>query len=323
MVPAGTQKDNGSYLALSRRRSRYSNGPAIEYIGMKTTIRSSQLQVGVKHHGAELCSILDSRGTEYLWQGDPDIWAGQAPILFPIVGKLKDNSYRYQGRVYSLQGHGFANKSDFKLVDQSADALCFQLAPSDTTRNMYPFEFVLNITYILSGTTLAVTYRVTNNGDDVMPFSIGAHPGFACSWGDNDRPEDYYLEFAEPETVQRHVLDKNHLLSDTTEPGLNNSNILRITKNIFNNDALIFLDLKSERVTLCSDKHSRQLTMEFPGFPHLGIWAKPAAPYVCIEPWYGHDDPAGADGNIMNKPGIIKLEAGDTFSCRHHITVHT
>lgn len=288
---------------------------------MNASIRSAVLQVSVKNKGAELCSLRAADGTEYLWQADPAVWPRHAPLLFPIVGRLANDKYTLGSRTYEMKQHGFARDCDFELAQRAPDRLGFRLTSTSATRKTYPFDFTLWVRYSLAGNALDVEYEVVNNGTDLMPFSIGAHPGFALSWGSGDRIEDYYLQFERAETADSRLLDGNHLLSSETAPALKNQKKLPLTRSLFYRDALIFLDLKSTKVSLCSDKHARKLTVEFPGFPFLGIWAKPAARFVCIEPWFGHADPADAGGPIVNKPGIIKLRGGRSFRCTHRIVV--
>lgn len=288
---------------------------------MEKTIRNSSLSVTVKRLGAELSSIKTPSGKDYLWEADPAIWGRHAPVLFPIVGKLADDTYRYNGKSYSLNQHGFARNMEFQFISESENSLSCRLTQTPETKQAYPFDFVLTINYTLSGNVLETEYCVENPNEAVMPFSIGAHPAFALNWGENDRIEDYYLEFEKPETVKTHHLDQNHLLSDETETVLLNEKIIQLHENMFNRDALILLDLTSDKVSLCSNNHKQRITVEFSDFPYLGVWAKPKARYVCIEPWHGYVDPAGTDGRIINKPGIIKLDPGRMFSCVHRIEI--
>lgn len=288
---------------------------------MQAVIKNSEVEVAVKHHGAELCGMKTADGVEHIWQADREVWGRHAPNLFPIVGALKGGTYKYEGKEYSLNQHGFARDRDFELVERTDAALTYELGADEETRVVYPFEFVFRVLYRLEGTCLSVNYIVENRGDVIMPFSVGAHPGFGFTWSDDDRLEDFYLEFEKEENLDRLKLDENKLLSDKTEPCLRNSRKVLITRDIFDQDALILIGLESSSVSLCSGKHDRRLTVDYPGFPMLGVWAKPGAPFVCIEPWYGHVDPAGVDGDIMHKPGIIRLEAGKKFSCTYRIGI--
>ncbi len=288
---------------------------------MEKTIRNSSLSVTIKSLGAELSSIKSSCGNEYMWEADPKIWGRHAPVLFPIVGKLAEDKYLHNGKSYSLCQHGFARNMNFELIKEDTTRLSYQLRQTPETKKAYPFNFSLIINYHLIENEVEIEYLVENNDNGVMPFSIGAHPAFALNWGKNDRIEDYFIEFEKPETVNTHHLDKDSLLSDETERVLSNGSTIPLKEDMFNRDALILLDLVSEKVSLCSYKHKQRIIVEFPGFPFLGIWAKPKAPYVCIEPWHGHVDPAGVDGILTHKPGIIKLEPGAVFSSVHRIII--
>ncbi|MEI7881600.1 MAG: aldose 1-epimerase family protein [bacterium] len=286
---------------------------------MKNTISNSMMSVTVKRHGAELCSLKAADGTEYLWQADPAVWGRHAPLLFPIVGKLAQGRYRFEGKEYALNPHGFARDMDFALVTANATGLSYRLNDTPETRKQYPFEFNLMRHFRLSDGVLEVTTEVTNTGDKVLPFSIGEHPGFALNWGAKDRVEDYALLFEKAERLDAHFLDSNGLVSDQTGRILSNKTVLPLRSDLFDRDALIFLKIKSQKISLCSRRHARRVTVKFSGYPQLGIWAKPGAPFVCIEPWYGHADPASHDGELMNKPGIIKLAPGSVFSCNWRV----
>jgi len=281
------------------------------------SIANKFLTVRVKEQGAELCSIKDAGGTEYLWQADPAFWARHAPVLFPIVGKLLNGRYDLNGKTFELPPHGFARDMKFSLVEQSESSLVYQLLPTTETRKCYPFEFALTIAYRLSDNCLSVEYAVRNTGASVMPFSIGAHPAFNL----HGPVDECFLEFDKTETLNTVLLSGKGLLTEETVPVLADTNILPLSKTLFDRDALIFLDTKSEKITLGAKNSSRRLTVEFPGFPHLGIWAKPGAPFVCIEPWYGYADTEQLYGDITNKPGIQLLPAGETFTWTHRVSI--
>lgn len=281
------------------------------------SIANKFLTICVENQGAELCSMKGADGFEYLWRADPAVWGRHAPVLFPVVGTLRDNRYELNGKTYELKSHGFARNMDFALIEQSETSLVYQLLPTAETRECYPFEFELTITYRLNENCLSIEYAVRNTGSDVMPFSIGAHPGFALP----GEIEDYFLEFEKPETLTARLLGSKGLISEKTVPVLENTNLLPLSKTLFDRNALIFMDAKSEKITLGSKNSSRRLTVEFAGFPQLGIWSRPGAPFVCIEPWYGYADPETPYGDIINKPGIVKLRAGSTFTCTHRISV--
>ena len=284
---------------------------------MMKSIANKFLTVSVKERGAELCSIRGADGTEVLWQGDPTFWKGQAPILFPTIGKLQDGRYQLNGQTYELAAHGFVRTMDFTLIDQQPDALTYQLLPTAETRARYPFEFELKVTYRLSGNALSIEYAVRNTSASVMPFSIGCHEAYNLP-GPID---ECFLEFEKTETADPRLINAKGMVSTETVAVLKNTRTLPLSKTLFDRDVLIFLDVKSQKVTLGAKNSPRRLTVEFAGFPHLGIWAKPAAPFVCIEPWFGHTDPEQPYGDIWKKPGIIPLEAGKTFTCMHQVSI--
>lgn len=288
---------------------------------MNKTLSNSLLTVTVKQRGAELCSIKGAGGMEYMWQADPKIWGRHAPVLFPIVGRLNNNRYTLDGKTYEMDKHGFARNMDFELVSETPESLSYRLRPTLVTKKSYPFDFVLTVSYELKNNCLTVKYEVRNKTGKTMPFSIGAHPGFSLKWNESDVIEDYFLEFENAETVDTHLLTDDILLSRKTKRVLTKENVLRLSRDMFDHDAFIFMDLKSRKVSLGSDKHKRRVAVEFDDFPYLGIWAVPGAPYVCIEPWHGYLDPEWGDGNILNKPGINKLAPSTVFTCVHKITI--
>jgi galactose mutarotase-like enzyme len=289
---------------------------------MQKTLRNFVLSVTVKQHGAELCGLKAADGTEYMWQADPAVWPRHAPLLFPIVGKLVQGWYLYDGKKYEITTpHGFARDTDFELVAATESTLSYRLQATKETRKQYPFDFTLLRHYRLLEAGVEVTTEVTNSGAVVMPFSIGEHPAFSLKWGAGDKVEDYALQFEKPERLVAHLLDANGLLSDQSERLLSNQRVLPLRSNMFDRDALIFLKLNSRSISLCSRRHARRVTVEFSGYPSLGIWAKPGAPFVCIEPWYGYADPATHNGELLQKPGIILLEPGKTFTCTWRIEI--
>ena len=288
---------------------------------MNPQIKNDTLSVRANPLGAELSSIQHSNGTEFLWQGDPDWWPRQAPVLFPIVGSLRNGRYTYDGHTYELPQHGFARDLPFETIEHSSDAITFRLTETPDTLKAYPFHFTFDVTFKLEGARLITLYTATNTGDSDMPFSVGGHAAFGFNWGPDDTLEDYYLSFDDPQTLNTFRLTDDKLLDTREERLLDNETDIQITKDIFATDALILLNDHPRHLTLRSHKHPHSLRVEFDDFPHLGIWAKPGAPYVCIEPWQGHVDPANHDGNIFNKTGILTLKPGDTHCCRHDIII--
>ncbi len=282
---------------------------------MWNKIENDQFAVQVNDKGAELSSIRrKADGLEYMWQGDPAIWSGRAPILFPIVGRLMEDTYTYQGRQYTLPKHGFAKKKTFTLLQADATSLLYALCSDDDTMKMYPFPFELRVEYRLTGNTLAVNQQVINQGKGEMYFSLGAHPAFACDMGDT-------IVLNQRETLSTGRIDEQAILSDSTAvPLLDNEDTLTITEDLFAQDALVLTGLRSTAATLHSARPSRTVTVSFGHVPVLGIWAKPGAPYVCIEPWYGVNDYYEQYGDITKKREIVRLDAGETFAFPYTIT---
>lgn len=269
-------------------------------------IENERFRLGAVSTGAELRSFVDKTGGdyEYLWQGG-EIWNGCSPLLFPVVGKLKDDSYTLNGTPWKLEKHGFARKTDFAVEEHTAESITFIMTDSEATRRSYPFAFALRVTFALTETGFAMTHRVKNTGGETMHFSLGAHPGFQCDMGD-------VLVMDEPETAAAYKLDENFLRGAVQQPVFDASRELVITPELFEKDALIFDGLRSRGCTL-RRAAGRNVHVDFGGAPCLGVWAKPAAPYVCIEPWYGIDDAWNAGGELAQKYRIQSLAAGEEF----------
>lgn len=278
------------------------------------TIEDQQLRIHVHPKGAELQSIFHKDfQTEYLWSGDPAFWGKHSPLLFPIVGTLKDNTYYYEDKAYSLSRHGFARDREFAVESQSKDAITFLLRSDADTLKVYPFPFELRVGYRVDAGTLTTTYHITNPATTVLYFSVGGHPAFNVPLVPGTAYTDYYLEFSAPEKAGRWPISKDGLIESEPVPMLNDTRKLPLTKELFVKDALVFKKLRSLGVTLKSDRTERGLHMDFPGFPFLGIWAAPGADFVCIEPWCGIADSVDSNQQYTGKEGIERLDAGGTF----------
>lgn len=285
-------------------------------------LSNQYLNAQFKLKGAELCSLTNGAGTEFIWEGNPNIWSRHAPVLFPIVGKLNNHSYRVSGKTYQLGQHGFARDLAFEVVEHSSNRLVFQLESTAETLKQYPYRFLFQISYTLTERELAIAYRVSNINSHSMYFSIGAHPGFTCPLHSHEDRADYRLEFSEIENASRHLLTDG-AYNGNTRSVLAQTNTLAITKTLFDEDALVFKNLKSSAISLIAGDDQKVLTVHFKNFPYLGIWSKDQdAPFVCIEPWYGLADNEGFDGDISEKEGIQHLQAGEIFECSHAIYVH-
>lgn len=286
----------------------------IEGVIMIYYVENEKFVLGVKEMGAELTSFKSKKtGVEYIWDGNVDVWYGQSPILFPIIGRLLDDKYRYNGTEYTMAKHGIVRKKVFKLVEKTCDSLIFSQTSDEESLTMYPFDFDLRVEFKITENGLSVTHTVINTDNKVMYYSFGAHPAFNCDIGD-------YLEFAENEELLTERIDHDSILIEEKFPVSLDGKKLIITKELFNDDALILSDYKSESVTLKSDLHNRTVKFNFDS-PLLGIWAKPGASYVCIEPWWGVNDNYDKKDDISEKRAIMKLVSGESKSFNWNIEI--
>lgn len=288
------------------------------------TIENDYLRASFLTKGAEWRSFVEKvHGREFLWQADPAFWGKTAPVLFPIVGGLKDGQYEYQGKTYQLPRHGFARDKEFRVKEQEAWRVVFVLDADDETRKVFPFEFSLEIEYRLWKRVIHTTYRVMNRGTGDLLFSIGAHPAFQMPlWGNDDGTfEDGFLDFELNEPLTRWLLNDKGLLSGETRPLPHAGKTLMTTRPLFAEDALVLKKLKSSRIALRQRDAGMALSMEFPGFPYFGVWTAPNANFVCLEPWCGVADAVDASGKLEEKEGINRLEAGGTFTRSFAVTV--
>ncbi|SFZ94505.1 Galactose mutarotase [Flaviramulus basaltis] len=288
------------------------------------TLQNSKLKITVKKAGAELCEISSTKNnTQFMWHADPDIWGSYAPNLFPIIGALKEDTYNYEGGTYSLQKHGFTrHNKDIILHEQTKNSLTFKLVYNNALLKIYPFKFEFYITYTLTDNMIEVLHTVKNCDTKPIYFSVGGHPAFKCPVFKNENYEDYFLEFELVENSKNHLINmENGLISSNTKNVFNNSNKIHLKHDLFNEDALVFKDIKSRKVSLKSEHLGNILTVSYPDFKYLGIWAKPSGDYVCIEPWLGIADSETTNQNIKDKEGIITLEAGKTFKAAYTIEI--
>lgn len=287
------------------------------------SIKNKFFQVSIKEVGAELCSIKSVKSSkEYMWQANPDVWDSHAPNLFPVIGCLKDGGLLYNGQEYKCPKHGFVrNNKNVSLVEKTENSLTFRLMYSEQSLKIYPFKFEFNIKYILEGNKVLVEHTIVNRGDGPMLFSLGGHPGFNCPMNDDENYDDYYLEFEEPETAQSWRVQTDGLIGKETVPVFDELKIINLHPHLFDDDALIFKNLNSKKVSLKSRKSKQVLSMNFKDFPYLGIWAKPNAKYVCIEPWIGIADSFDTDRNFETKEGLIPIQAKKSFVASYFIEI--
>ncbi|HUR11595.1 MAG TPA: aldose 1-epimerase family protein [Flavitalea sp.] len=284
-------------------------------------ISNEFLNVSIRKTGAELTSIFHNRHQlEYMWQADPVFWAKHSPLLFPIVGTLRNNAYNFNGRNYTLPRHGFARDLDFQVESIKETEAVYLLRSSNQTIINYPFEFELRVYYSLHQESLRVGYTVKNLSSDIMYFSIGAHPAFRLPLIPGTVYEDYYLEFDTAETVDRWPITADGLISVQPKEFLKKQPFLPLTPSLFHQDAIVLKHMKSEKISICSDKTDRRITMDFKGFPYYGIWAAKNAPFICLEPWCGIADSENSSGKLNEKEGIIFLNPDEIFERSWKVT---
>ena len=273
---------------------------------MIVIISNAILKATINTFGAELISLVKNN-KNYIWKIDETYWNKTSPVLFPIVGRLINDSYSFNGEKYQLPRHGFARNMEFSFDKKSDSQVVFELNESEETKINYPFDFKLLITYTLIENELVIEYFVRNQSDEVLPFSIGAHPAFAIS----DKFENYSLQFNAADTFETHHLENESFNGKTTLVETRN-NVIALNYSLFEKDALVFKQLNSDEVIL-KNKENAILKVNFDHFPYLGIWTKENAPFLCIEPWCGLADHANHNGNLEEKEGMNHLPAGEDF----------
>ena len=273
---------------------------------MIITISNSKISASINSIGAELIR-LEKDNKNYIWTVDETYWNKTSPILFPIVGRLKNDSYSINNTTFELPRHGFARNYDFQIVNQTENSVVFQLESNSETLKNYPFDFQLQLEYLLEDNTLKMNYSVVNKSNETMPFSIGAHPAFAI---DNNF-SDYSLRFNKDDKFISFELENEQFNNSFKEISTVN-NTISLDYSLFEKDALVFKHLNSNELTLL-ENGKEVLSVQFEGFPYLGIWTKPNAPYLCIEPWCGLADNVNHNGELSIKEGINLLEKDATF----------
>ena len=289
---------------------------------MKITLNNSIIKASIDTLGAELIHLeLIASGMDYMWSGDATDWGGRSPVLFPIIGSLNEGTYQLNDQSYRMGNHGFARKSEFTCIDQSDHSATFRLKESATTLGQYPYHFTLDLVYTLIGTSISINYHVTNDSDQLMPFQLGTHPAFNCPIGNTTNLQQWFLEFDQSETLSRIGLVDNLLDLEDLELVMDNTRTLPLKPEDFNVCAMVFKEVASNHITLKSEATTESVTLSFNNFPDLGIWQPKGAPFLCIEPWYGHGDPIGFKGDIMDKISMVHLDSKKTFSAELRIRI--
>lgn len=287
---------------------------------MAISIKNEHLCLTFSAKGAELQSVkgIDS-DTAYLWSGDPTHWGKFSPVLFPIIGALKNNKYIYDGKSYELPRHGFARDMEFEYEQISSNELIFTLNATSETLKNYPFNFTLSLKYQLIKADIFCTYTITNSGENDMFFSIGGHPAFAVPLNNEGAYTDYYLAFNNDEELTYHHIVDN-LVSDQTSTIKLDEGKLFLKHELFYDDALVFKNLKSDRISLMNTKNYNGLDFHFKDFPYFGIWAAKDADFVCLEPWCGVADGLNHNQQLEDKEGMIKLATNEDWERTWSVT---
>ena len=284
------------------------------------TLKNSELTIEVKTLGAELTSVKDNSGKEYIWCGDPAVWEGQCPNLFPIVSRLRnhgENKYPLGGEIYEMGMHGFAKNSEFEVEEQSENSATFLLRSNDKTRAQYPFDFEFRIVYTLDGRKVKVDFVTDNKTNGKMYYSAGSHEGFAINGG----IENYSLVLDEEETLGKYEVLPQGGIGENATLVFRDSRELKLNDDFFAVDALIFFGIRSRGIALRDDRTGEKIHVAFPGFDTLLVWKKQGGEYVCIEPWAGAPDLAWKPyEDFKDKWRIRTLYEGMSETLTHTIT---
>lgn len=275
-------------------------------------LENNHFIVGILATGAELRSVVNkSTSYEYIWQADASVWNRSSPVLFPFVGKLKNDTYFFRGKDYHLPQHGFARNYDFELLESSENQAVFELRSNASTKENYPFDFALKLSYTLHENELHLDYSVHNTGNEVMYFSLGAHPAFNLP----DGLENYYLAFEEEEHFNRHLLKAGLRTQEQQEVPMQGNHLL-LKEEYFADDAIVLKSMQSKQISIINLQNKKLLSLEAEGYPYYGIWAKNPFPFLCLEPWHGIADSIDTTGELTEKEGIRSLASSEVFFSR-------
>ena len=283
----------------------------------KISLKSNHFFVNITKTGAEIISAHNlALNKGYFWDVDPQFWNRTAPNLFPIVGRLKNDTYIHQQKEYQMFQHGFARNMEFEVSSISENSVSLVRNSDENTRQRYPFDFLLEISYILLDQNLDIHYKITNLSSETMPFSVGAHPAFAL----NEPLENYQLIFDQSFQANRHLIDAG--LYNLQEEPVINGDTLNLTNNLIQHDAIVFKHPPFYSVTLAHQNGEKLVTVSSSDFHYWGFWSKPGAPFFCIEPWAGLADAVDSMGNLFDKEGINLVEPQQSMSFSYAIEFH-
>lgn len=291
---------------------------------MQAVLENEELKVTINHFGAELSSIVKKENnTEYMWNADEKFWKRSAPVLFPFVGSLKNKEFLYEDSAYPMGQHGFARDMEFSLVSNDGKQAWFSLSSDDTTYEKYPFAFTLEIGYLLTGHTLKVIWKVVNEDEKPMYFSIGGHPAFMCPLNGEGKQTDYFIAFDTDKDLTYSKLSENGLVYKKDNVLPTNGGTMQVTEHLFDEDALVVEGNQAHRVSLCKPDGKPYLTVSFDA-PLFGLWspAKKGAPFICIEPWYGRCDSEEFTGTLEEREYGHCLDAHENFEAAFEIEIN-
>ncbi len=292
---------------------------------MDFSLQNDLLRIKINSTGAELTSLVKREtGQEYIWGGDPEVWASTAPVLFPIIGALKDGRTIIDGQEYRIPKHGLIRHNDrLEFFSKLQDRIIFRLCSSEETLEVYPYHFDFRITFRLRNEHLIIYHEVMNTDDRPILFHLGGHPAFRLPVFPDDRYEDHFLRFEHPEDSRTYEVTDAGTIGSGTRPvnWQEGGTVLPLSHDLFSHDALVFKDLDSRSVILESRNHGPILKLDYAGWTHLGIWAKPQGDFVCIEPWIGLADSAESDGQFTHKEGIVSLEPNEVYEMSYDIKI--
>lgn len=287
-------------------------------------IENKKLIIETTNKGAELINIYSKTENKgLLWSGDSKFWGRHSPILFPIVGRLKDNETIIDSKLYNMNQHGFARDMEFNLIDKSINSITYILKSNSKTKSFYPYDFELTVNYTLIDTTINIDWKVFNKSNKDMYFSIGAHPAFNIPFYDNESINDYFLKFECSKDINNYTLE-GPFVSKKSE--VKSIDILNLTPELFKNDALIYDNIN--KISIYSKNNTSSIDIKFESFPFVGIWSpyykesNSIAPFLCIEPWYGIADSIDSTKIFKDKLGINKLPNKETFIASYSITIN-
>lgn len=288
-------------------------------------LKNECLEVELEPKGAEISKIIGLKdGINYMWKQDPELWGHSAPILFPIVGALHNGKTIIEGKTYKMNQHGFSRNSEYEVVENDDYHVVFHLHENEETKTMYPYDFDLYVTYTLKDNVLEARLKVINDREDHLYFQIGGHPAFACPFVEGEDANDYYLEFEKKESLSSKIIyPARGGMSHETKAFLENERHFFVRQALFNSDAIVVGDFKSEYIALKTLTSKKSLVFHMHNFDHLGIWSsKHTGGLLAIEPWVGHTDYVDFTGEFKDKVGVRRLNKGESFECSFSIEIN-